>query len=204
MSINKKYVIVFIMNEQNSKNSQNSTSKSLAFLTALCLFFSTIEFAIPKPFPFFRLGLANLPIILSFYILSPKNSILLILLKIFVQNLISGSLFSYTILFSIGGSLASGLIMLFLFHSLYKKIPNAISLIGITLAGSLFNCVVQLGISFLLIFHENTKFVAPFMLGLSFVTGLLLGVFAEYFTNNSKWFLQIKNQSLQIVLPREK
>lgn len=177
------------MNLENSKIPKNSNSKYLAFLSSLCLFFSAIEFAIPKPFPFFRLGLANLPIILSFFILSPRHSLVLILLKIFIQNLISGTLFSYTILFSICGSSFSGLIMLFLFYSLYKN--NFISLVGLSLAGSLFNCLGQLFVSYFLIFKENTKYVAPFFLLLSFITGLLLGLFSELFVKNSRWFKMI-------------
>ncbi|MGN0740487.1 MAG: Gx transporter family protein [Treponema sp.] len=166
--------------------------KTLAFLTAMCLFFSAVEFVIPKPFPFLRLGLANFPVILGFFILTPLQTVLLIVLKIFVQNLISGTLFSYTILFSVAGSFSSGLVMLALFNLLYRRGNRKISLVGISLAGSLFNSLAQLGISYLLIFEENTKYVAPFMLAAGFVTGLLLGFFAEYFTGKSKWFLMIQ------------
>lgn len=161
----------------------------LVFLTALCLFFSAVEFAIPKPVPFIRLGLANLPVILSFFLLAPKETILLILLKILVQNMISGTLFSYTILFSVCGSFSSGLVMLLLFHLLYKR--NLISLVGISLAGSLFNCLAQLAVSYFLMFGQNTRYIAPLLLGLSFITGLALGLFAQYFVRHSKWFSQV-------------
>lgn len=174
------------------KTQNISTEKKLAFLTALCLFFSAVEFAIPKPLPFLRLGLANLPIILSLFILTPPQTVLLIGLKIFVQNLITGTLFSYTILFSITGSFASGLAMLLLFRNFYAK-PQSngkaplISLVGISLAGSLFNALGQLLVSYLLIFQENTKYIAPMLLGLSLVTGLLLGLFASNFARKSQW-----------------
>lgn len=165
--------------------------KKLTFLTALCLFLSAIEFALPKPFPFFRLGLANLPIILSFFLLTPLHSFLLILLKIFMQNLISGTLFSYTILFSVAGSISSGLIMLLLFNLLYKKYKK-ISLIGISLCGSLFNCLAQLCVSYILIFGQNTKYLAPLLLAMSFITGLLLGIFCQKFVDQSLWFTKIQ------------
>ena len=183
-----------------------SSKKTLAFLTAMCMFFSALEYALPKPFPFFRLGLANIPIIISFYILAPINSVLLILLKIFVQNLISGTLFSYTILFSVAGSLASGLIMLLFYRlnlyikgnlcdklNLYNKLnlcknDDLLSIKGLSLIGSFFNCLAQLGVSYFVILGENTKYIAPFFLATSFVTGLLLGILCEVFINKSKFF----------------
>ena len=86
-----------------------------SFLAALCLLLSSVEYAIPKPLPFLRLGLANLPIILSLRKLSVRNVLLLTLLKIVGQAIISGTLFSYVFLLSASGSIASVCIMLFVF-----------------------------------------------------------------------------------------
>ena len=36
-----------------------------AFFGALCLFFATVEYLFPRPVPFLRLGLSNLPILLA-------------------------------------------------------------------------------------------------------------------------------------------
>ncbi|MDO4507705.1 MAG: Gx transporter family protein, partial [Spirochaetales bacterium] len=57
----------------------------------------------PKPVPFFRLGLANLPIMLSFLCMTKKESTALIFLKVLLQGIISGTLFSYIFLFSLAG-----------------------------------------------------------------------------------------------------
>lgn len=181
----------------NSKAQISLTQKKLSFLTALCLFFSAIEFAIPKPLPFLRLGLANLPIIISFFILPPAQSIALMALKVFVQNLLSGTLFSYTILFSISGTFASGLGMLVLYKLFYENRDNnkqKISIIGINLAGSFFNCLAQLLVSWLFLFGTNTIYIAPLLIGLSFITGLFLGIFAQYFVTHSKWLKQVQEE----------
>ena len=182
-------------NTQSSEQYNNFEHKLLAFLTALCLFFSAVELVIPKPFPFLRLGLANLPVILSLFFLSAPQFFLLILLKIFVQNLISGTIFSYTILFSIAGSTASALIMFLLYKLFYNK--NLISIIGISTAGALFNSLAQLGISYLCIFNENTKYIAPIFLASSFITGILLGIAVTIFTKHSQWFSKITSQISQ-------
>ncbi|MCK5201492.1 MAG: Gx transporter family protein, partial [Spirochaetales bacterium] len=41
----------------------NYSPDTIALFAAFCIFLSTVEYLIPKPFPFFRLGLANFPII---------------------------------------------------------------------------------------------------------------------------------------------
>ncbi|NBK25683.1 MAG: heptaprenyl diphosphate synthase, partial [Spirochaetia bacterium] len=40
------------------------TERKIAFVAAATLLLSTLEYLIPKPLPFLRLGLANLPILL--------------------------------------------------------------------------------------------------------------------------------------------
>ena len=40
-----------------------------ALLGAFCLFLSAVEYMLPKPLPFMRLGIANLPILLAVDIL---------------------------------------------------------------------------------------------------------------------------------------
>jgi len=67
---------------------------AIALMGALCLFFSTLEYLIPKPFPFFRLGLANLPILLSLSIFNPADVLLLVALKVIGQGLVNGTLAS--------------------------------------------------------------------------------------------------------------
>ena len=78
-------------------------TETVALLAALALFHSSIEYIIPKPLPFLRLGIANLPILISLYILRPKQIIVLVAIKIIAQAFIYGTLFSYIFLFSCAG-----------------------------------------------------------------------------------------------------
>jgi heptaprenyl diphosphate synthase len=68
--------------------------RSLALLGSFCLFLSTLEYLIPKPLPFMRIGLANLPLILALDLFPPGPFALLVLIKISGQALITGTLFS--------------------------------------------------------------------------------------------------------------
>ena len=55
---------------------------------------------VPKPLPFMRLGIANLPILLAADLLPLPWYLALALVKVFGMSVISGSLFSYVALFS--------------------------------------------------------------------------------------------------------
>jgi heptaprenyl diphosphate synthase len=157
---------------------------------ALCLFFSTIEYLFPKPFPFFRLGLANLPVLLALDLFSPGYVLLLVLLKIVGQGLINGTLASYVFLFSLAGSLSSGLVML----GVYRAGNRWISLIGVSLFGSLASNIVQVTLSVTFIFGETAWVIAPPFLALGVASGLVVGIFAQRFRMRSRWFAEIREQ----------
>ena len=95
----------------------------IAFFSALCFFLSALEYAVPKPLPFFKIGFANLPILISLSVLKKKETMLLVFLKIFLQAVISGTLFSYVFVFSFAGSVASGLFMM-LAYFIFRLINN--------------------------------------------------------------------------------
>src|SRR5690554_2149317 len=116
-------------------NSMTSRSKTrvefVALLAACALFLSTIEYLIPKPLPFMRLGLANLPLIIALGLLNWKEYLLLALLKVLGQALITGTIFSYIVLFSLAGTAASIVAMLLT----YNLLKSRVSLIGVSIAG---------------------------------------------------------------------
>ena len=163
---------------------QTTDKKLLPFLAALCLFLAAVEYAIPKPLPFLRLGLANLPVIIALFIMPTRDIYKLILLKIIGQALITGTLFSYIFLFSAAGSLASGLTML----GVHRILRNRISCIGLSLAGAAANNIAQLIVAHLILFGSATRYIAPILLISGAVTGLILGIFTQMFTERSKWF----------------
>ena len=166
---------------------QTTDKKLLPFLAALCLFLAAVEYAIPKPLPFLRLGLANLPVIVALFLLPTRDIYKLILLKIIGQALITGTLFSYIFLFSAAGSLASGLTML----GVHRLLKEHISCIGLSLAGAAANNIAQLIVARLILFGSATKYIAPILLISGAVTGLLLGIFTQMFIEKSKWFRRL-------------
>ncbi len=180
---------------QKSSCTLNNDNKSriqlISFFAALCLFLSAVEYAIPKPLPFLRLGLANLPVLLSLSKMRRRDTLLLVLLKVIGQGFISGTLFSYIFVFSAAGSFASAIVMIALW-SLFKN-TKLLGTVGLSLAGALANNCAQLFVAQFMLFGSNTKYIAPILLITGLVTGTLLGIFADMFESQSKWYLSLTN-----------
>ena len=154
---------------KNSLNSPNNPHyKLIAFLGGLSLFLSTIEYIIPKPLPFMRLGLSNIPILVSLNLLPVPYIFLLAFLKVLGQGIVNGTLSSYVFIF------------------------KNISLVGVSLIGSLTSNIVQIILSVLFIFGEQAKLIAPFFLILGTISGFSIGLFTEYYTNKSSWYKSLE------------
>jgi heptaprenyl diphosphate synthase len=160
----------------------------VALLGALCMFLSAIEYMIPKPIPFLRVGIANLPILVSLDILPVPLVLLLIVLKVLGQGVVGGTLFSYVFLFSAAGSFASAFAMLLV----RQASGGRITLVGVGVIGALCGNVAQILLARLLIFGESAWLIAPPFLVLGTVTAILLGIFAERFVKRSRWLAGIR------------
>jgi heptaprenyl diphosphate synthase len=162
--------------------------KNLAMLGALCLFLSAVEYMIPKPLPFMRIGLANLPLMLALDIFPLPSFLVLVCIKTFGQALITGTLFSYVFLFSLTGTFLSAFLMFFL-RRVFKE---RITFTGIGTAGAFVSNLSQLALAHVFIFRENVRYIASAFLAAGLVTGIALGIFCEIFARSSKWFLTAK------------
>lgn len=166
-------------------STQLSGRKTIALLGACCLFLSAVEYMIPKPLPFMRIGLANLPLMLALDVLPFKAFLILICIKTAGQALITGTLFSYVFLFSITGTFFSALLMYLLRRVIWKE---RITFIGIGTAGAMVSGLTQVTLGWFFIFGASVRYIAPVLLGTSLVTGIALGVFCEVFSCKSKWY----------------
>jgi heptaprenyl diphosphate synthase len=164
----------------------------VAFFGALSLFFATLEYLFPKPIPFFRLGLSNLPMLVSLGFFSFREQLLLLLLKVVGTGIVNGTLTSYVFLFSTGSSLASFVVM----YGLYRWVPqSALSLTGISLAGSLASNAVQIVLAITIVYGPAAGVVAPWYFGLGTFTGLAMGWGAQVFITHSKWLERLRARS---------
>ena len=159
--------------------------KTLALLGAFCLFLSTVEYMIPKPLPFMRIGIANLPLMLALDIFPFHTFLVLVAIKVLGQALITGTLFSYIFLFSLAGTSLAALSM----YALRRLLgPGRISFIGVGTLGAMMSNNSQLSLAWVFIFGDSVKYIAPPFLAAGVVTGIALGAFCEFFTRRSQWY----------------
>lgn len=162
-----------------------------ALLGAFCFFLSALEYMVPKPLPFMRLGIANLPILLAADILPLPWYLALAVVKVLGMSLISGSLFSYIAIFSLAGTLTAALVM----WLARKVLGRLVSAVGVSILGAVASNAVQMGIASVLVFGDAVRLIAPPFLAAGLITGALLGVFAELFVAKSAWYARAMSQA---------
>jgi heptaprenyl diphosphate synthase len=160
----------------------------VAFLGALCMFLSAVEYMIPKPIPFLRVGIANLPVLISLDLLPVPLLLLVVVLKVIGQGLVGGTLFSYVLLFSAAGSFSSALAMLLA----RRLFGSRVSLVGVGVIGAMFGNTAQIVLARFLIFGEGAWLIAPPFLAIGTITAALLGAFAERFAARSAWLAGLR------------
>jgi len=161
----------------------------VAFLGGLSLFLSTVEYLVPKPGPFLRIGIANLPLLVGLGLLAPGELLLVAAVKVLGQALVSGTLVTYVFLFSAAGTFSSALVML----AVRRIAGPRMSLVGVSVAGALFSNLAQIGLAIGLdLLGRGAWVIAPPFIAAGIVTSVLLGLFAERFQRSSRWLASVR------------
>ena len=166
------------------------SEKLIAIFGACALFLATIEFLFPKPFPYMRLGLANIPILVALRLFHIRYLYLLAILKVCAQGILHGTFGSYVIVFSLCGTLVSISAMIVADRCGTRRI----SLVGISLLGALFSSVVQGMLAIGYIFGRNAIVVLPITIGSAIIGGVFVGLCAEYFWHKSAFLRLVQKE----------
>jgi uncharacterized membrane protein len=172
---------------RSASKAESPWERPVALAAAVCLLLSSIEYLIPKPLPFLRLGLANLPLLACLDLLPPGPFFLLLALKVLGQGLVQGSLFSVIFLFSVAGTVASGGIM----FAARRLLGGRISLIGISVLGALASNLTQLVLAGWVAFGPSAWLIAPPFLAVGLVTSTLLGALAQSYLQRSAFIRKL-------------
>jgi len=175
--------------------------KALPFFAGFCFFLSLIDILVPKPIPFFRLGLANLAIMLSMDVLSHRSFFALLLVKILGQAMLSGTMFSYIVLFSFLGTISSAFVM-YVLNFLRKK--RLISFIGISMLGAFASNASQFFLARFVILGEGAYFILPPFLLVSLISSIILGLVANTFYTTSLWYESLLTKEIELKAYSEK
>jgi heptaprenyl diphosphate synthase len=154
----------------------------IAFLAGVALFLSIVEYALPRPVPFFRLGIANLPVMFAVRLLDAPSVILLVCVKVIALSFLQGTLISYVFLFSALGSLGSAAVMI----ALFRLFGERISFVGLGVSGALASNLIQIVLARFLVFGDAAWLIAPPFLIVGIVSSTLLGLAGNFFYSRSK------------------
>lgn len=141
-----------------------------AMMAALALIFSYIEAILPiqTGIPGIKLGIANLAILTSLYILGFPYTLVINVIRILVAGLLFNGFFGAAY------SLAGGLLSLFVMALLKKT--GLFSTIGISMAGGVTHNLGQLLVAALLVSNMKLFFYFPVLLFSGLISGVLIGI----------------------------
>lgn len=141
-------------------------------LTAAAFILNYLESMLPYFFgiPGFKVGIANIVVLIALYMLGWRYALLLAVIRIALTGFTYGSLF--TVAYSAAGCLLSFLIMLLL------KRRRGFSIIGISAAGGAAHNVGQSAVAVLLL-GTGVFYYVPVLVAVGTATGVVTGAVAK-------------------------
>lgn len=157
----------------------------LSLLIALSVVLSLIESVIPifnGFIPGLKLGLANIIILFVLYEYTFKDCLYVSVIRVFIVGILRTGIFSVNFFFSLSGALIS------LFMMCLLKKTKKLSIIGISIIGSIFHSIGQIIVAIIFIKNINMLYYLPWLLLFSIPTGIITGIiskeFLKYFKDN--------------------
>ena len=146
----------------------------ISLFVSVALIVSLLEYYIPIPIPNVRLGLSNIIIINSILLFGFKETFFISFLKAILLVIILGNPISFIYNFS------AGFTSIVTMYILNKFCSKYLSLIGISVLGSVSHVMVQILVSMVLL---NTRTLINFIRFLGIIgvfTGILVGIISNY------------------------
>lgn len=155
---------------QNKQKTPAYNVALAAMMAALALIFSYIEAIIPFNFgiPGIKLGIANLVILTSLYVLGTGYTFAINVIRILVAGLLFNGFFGAA--YSLAGGLLSLAVMILL------KKTGLFSTIGISMAGGVAHNLGQLLVAALIVSNMKLFFYFPVLLFSGIISGILIGI----------------------------
>lgn len=149
----------------------------LIALVLLGLYLSLAENFIPKPFPWMKLGLSNIAVLIALEKFDSKFAIEVTSLRIFIQGLMLGTLFTPGFIISFTAGMLTTLFTVGLYR--FRKY---LSIVAISSFSAFLHNVVQLIVVYFLMFRNisiYSKSIMTFVfifLGIGMIAGIITGV----------------------------
>lgn len=146
----------------------------ISLFVSVALIASLLEYYIPIPIPNVRLGLSNIIIINSILLFGFKETFFISFLKAILLVIILGNPISFIYNFSAG---FTSIVIMYILNRFCSKY---LSLIGISVLGSVSHVMVQILVSMVLLNTRTLINFIPFLGIIGVFTGILVGIISNY------------------------
>lgn len=146
----------------------------ISLFVSVALVVSLLEYYIPIPIPNVRLGLSNVIIINSIILFGFKETFFISFLKAVLLVIILGNPVSFIYNFS------AGFTSIVVMYTSNKFCSRFLSLIGISVLGSVSHVMVQILVSMILLNTNTLVNFIPFLGIIGIFTGILVGIISNY------------------------
>ncbi len=148
----------------------------LALFTALAVALHTLEFLLPSPAPWFRLGFANILTLTALFVYGRRAAWTLSLARIGIGSLLLGNLFAPGFWLSLSG----GVLATALMTAAHRLCGARIGPVGVSVLGAAGHATGQMLVAYLvLVRHPGLWQMYPFFLLFALGTGIANGVAAD-------------------------
>ena len=151
---------------------------TLSLLTAIALTIFLLEAQIPSPVPLpgVKLGLANIITVFTVFVLGPGAGVSVLSARIFLGAVFAGN-FSTIFYSAAGGGLSIGVTVLL------RKILKRNQIWAAGAFGAIAHSVGQMAMAVILTGTLSIAIYLPVMILISIITGLFIGLCAQYLVN---------------------
>lgn len=162
---------------------ESSTRRStrIGLLAAAAVVLFVFEGLAPRPLPWMKLGLGNLPVMLALLSYGPLAALAVSVLKLFIGGVLSGSLANPAFFIGAGAGMCSWLVM-----SVARALGRSIfSAVGLGIWGALTHQLAQLAIAYIYIGQWGMWTLLPVALLGGLISGILIGLLAHWVYDRS-------------------
>ncbi len=153
----------------------------IGLLAAAAVVLFVFEGLAPRPLPWMKLGLGNLPVMLALMGYGPLAALAVSVLKLFIGGLLSGSLANPAFFIGAGAGMCSWLIM-----SSARVLGRSIfSAVGLGIWGAVTHQLAQLALAYIYIGQWGMWTLLPVALLGGLISGILIGLLAHWVHDRS-------------------
>ena len=162
---------------------ENSTRRltRIGLLAAAAVVLFVFEGLAPRPLPWMKLGLGNLPVMLALMGYGPLAALAVSVLKLFIGGLLSGSLANPAFFIGAGAGMCSWLVM----SAAWALGRPIFSAVGLGIWGAVTHQLAQLALAYIYIGQWGIWTLLPVALLGGLISGILIGLLAHWVHDRS-------------------